>query len=631
MRTRRRSLTKSRARRERHPSTAAKSPRRSGAILLAVLIVAVSTVVFFTHRPALRAQALSFDDYDYLVNNTLVQRPGWTSAGRFLTEVFEPSTVRGYYQPLAMMSLMLDHAAGGRQTDLRAFHRTSLLLHVVNTSLVVLLLYFLFGDVWIAAMVGLLFGLHPLMVEPICWLGERKTLLATAFALGGLIVYVRYTQKQSWPRYAACLALCVLAMMSKPTTTPLPVLLLLLDYWPLRRLNRRTLLEKLPFFVIAGLFAIVTLSSQGRTAELAVSRGQSTFDFPLIFCHNTVFYPYKMLWPAELSSIYPFPEPLSLSHPAILAGVIGTGLWMIVLVISLRWTRALIASWLFFFVALLPTLMVSAYSLGIAADKYVYLPSIGVLLLMAWGASGLWNRSGSVRGRVLRRSTIVAMFFVAAALEVRATQRQLSYWQDTEILHWHILRGAPESVEARLSLGVHFKTQGRNDEAITLAREALDRAPNDYRAYMLLGNALSQKDQLAEAITHLSKAVDIGPEEPTAHNNLGIALGKRGDLANAKPHFIRAIELNPDYADAYSNLGNCYIDKADLDKAITCYEQALRLKPDFIGAMKNLASVLLEQGRPGEAIERCRTILRIHPNHPEALHLLKIALAEKAR
>ncbi|MFH0980558.1 MAG: glycosyltransferase family 39 protein, partial [Planctomycetota bacterium] len=258
----RRKSGQSDARRELEPRDTSREWREPGTGphrgLLAVLILVVALTVAAVHWPALSAQTLSFDDAQYLTKNLLVQNPSWASAGRFLREVLEPSTVSGYYQPLAMISLMLDHALGGRADQLRPFHRTSLILHISNTALVIVLLYLLFRQAWVAVAVGLLFGLHPLTVEPIPWIGERKTLLATFFALCCFITYVGYARRRSWKRYVACLVWFVLALMSKPTTTPLPVLLLLLDYWPLRRLNKRAVLEKVPFLIIAGLSAVIT-------------------------------------------------------------------------------------------------------------------------------------------------------------------------------------------------------------------------------------------------------------------------------------------------------------------------------------------------------------------------------------
>jgi len=205
--------------------------------ILVILSLSVCACVAAAHWPALSAQALSFDDHEYMAENPLVQNPGWSSARRFLTEVLEPSTIGGYYQPLNMISLMLDYALGGRPDNLLPFHRTSLALHMANTALVIVLLYLLFGRAWVAAGVGLLFGLHPMTVETITWVGERKTLLAAFFALWSLIIYVYFTRKGNWKLYFGCMVMYVLALMSKPTSLPLPAAMLLMDYWPLGRGN----------------------------------------------------------------------------------------------------------------------------------------------------------------------------------------------------------------------------------------------------------------------------------------------------------------------------------------------------------------------------------------------------------
>ena len=262
--------------------------------LLAILIFIVCITVALVYWPALSAQAISGDDNQYLTNNFLVQNPSWSSAQQFLTEVLEPSTVRGYYQPLTMISLMLDYAMGGRASDLSIFHATSICLHVANTALVIMLLYMLFGKVWPAIAVGLLFGVHPLTVEPIPWVGERKTLLAAFFALWCMILYVRYTHKKNWKLYIFCVLTYILALMSKPTTTPLPILLLLLDFWPLRRLSKRTFLEKIPFFVIMIIFAAITIISQSRTANITMPGEYEPMQIPLVLCHNIIFYLYKI-------------------------------------------------------------------------------------------------------------------------------------------------------------------------------------------------------------------------------------------------------------------------------------------------------------------------------------------------
>jgi hypothetical protein len=272
-----------------------------------------------------------------------VQEPGWESAWRFLTEVLEPSTVGGYYQPLTMISLMLDCAMGGSNENLLPFHRTSLVLHVLNTALIIFLLYLLFGNAWLAAAGGLLFGLHPMTVEPVPWVGERKTLLATFFTLWSVIIYVFFVRRGGWKPFAGVAATYILALMSKPTSIALPLMLVVMDYWPLRRLRTGTVLEKMPLFLAGGCFAFVTYVSQSRTAAAALGGGYGLERVGLVICHNIVFYLYKIILPVNLSPFYAFPEPLALSHPVVLAGVAGSCALIAVLIISLRWTRAAVS------------------------------------------------------------------------------------------------------------------------------------------------------------------------------------------------------------------------------------------------------------------------------------------------
>ncbi len=434
-----------------------------------MLLAVVAAIAAWTHWPALDAQALTFDDDQYLTNNALVQRPSWTSARRFMTEVLEPSTVGGYYQPLTMVSLMLDYAGGGREENLHAFHRKSLLLRVANTLLIVLLLYAVFGNSWVAAAVGLLFGAHPMTVEPIPWVGERKTLLAAFFSLASLLLYVRYARQPRPSRLVAPLLCFVPALLSKPTSTPLPALMLIMDFWPLRRLSLRAAFEKVPFFAVAGVSALVTYVSQSRTSVTSLPGEYPAWHVPLTLAHNIVFYLRKMLWPTDLTSHYPYPDPFTLEHPAVLAGVIGTGLLLASLVVALRWTRAPLSGWSMFFVQILPTMGIIGFTNVIASDKFAYLPAVGVLLVLA--ALLCWiSAPGRPRSRA-RLVSVGALIVVVVAFECRATRAYLGHWRDSDSLSLHMLALAPDSG------ALHNRNRDRTEEAIEAYREALRLEP----------------------------------------------------------------------------------------------------------------------------------------------------------
>jgi tetratricopeptide (TPR) repeat protein len=569
----------------------------SKAGLMAILLVVVCTMVFVVHWPALSAHALSFDDNQYLTENLLVKNPSWASARRFLTEILEPSTVMGYYQPLSMISLMVDYASGGRVDNLMPFHRTSLILHAANTALIIILLYLLFAQPWIAAAVGLLFGLHPMTVEPISWIGERKTLLAAFFALWCLIFYVRFVRKGGWKLYSGCLLMYVLALMSKPTSTPLPVLMLLMDFWPLKRLKWRTVLDKLPFFAIGFISAIITYISQNRTARTILPSEYGPAHIPLIICHNIIFYPYKMLYPVNLSSNYTLPDRIDLSVPMVLTGVIATCVLITLLVTSLRWTRGLLTGWLFFFIAILPTMQIIRFGNVIASDKFAYLPSFGIIMILASFLSWLCVTSKLERKSVLI-VIVTVVVLVLCGVESIATRRYLANWRDTTSLYEHMLKLTPGQVPLYNNLGWELYSKGKIDEAIGYYLKAQDINPNDAKTHNNLANALKAKGQLEQAEAHYRKALEIAPRDGKVHNNFGILLASEGRLDEAISHYRKALELMPESIEIRNNLAITLQSEGKFSEAINLYNQGLKLGQDSAALHNNLSLALATHPDP---------------------------------
>ncbi len=602
----------------------------SPSVLLIFLTVVVAAVILVSYWPALSAQARFFDDQQYLTENPLVQNHSWSSAGRFLREILEPSTVRGYYQPLAMISLMLDHALGGRGNNLGPFHRTSLALHVVNTILVLVLLYLLFNQTWPAALVALLYGLHPMTIESVPWISERKTLLAAFFSLWCLLFYVLYAKNRDRKFYVACFGAYLLALMSKPTSTPLPILLLLLDFWPLRRLSRRAVVEKLPLFVLGGVFAIITVISQGRTANVAMPQQFPLIQIPLILCHNIIFYLYQMVWPASLSWYYPFPQPLAAGQPMVLAGLIGTCLLLAALAISLRWTRSVMTGWLFFFIAIFPTMGIVGFTVVIAADRFVYLPAVGLLLPLTYLLSRLWAPTPGVSQAAVRRVTIVVVCLALAAAEAVLTRRYLAYWKDTGSLHRYTLAGAPDAAPLHSGLGCYLLDQEQFEKAADHFRRAIQLQPDDAVFHSNLGLALARQGKHDLAIAQYNMSLQIRPTA-RAHADLAHALDKRGRIDQAIAHYNEALRLNPSLATARSNLANILAQQHNSDLAIMHYNEAIRARPDYAEAYVNLGAELHERGRINEAIEQYRRALQLDPSVAMAHSNLGLALHAQGR
>ena len=570
-------------------------------ILLLGFVLAVCTVVAMTHWPALSAQALSLDDNLYLRESPLIANPSWSSVRQIITEVLEPSTVGGAYAPVTMISQMLDFAMGGREENLRPFHRTSLILHVFNTALVIVFIYQLFGNVWVAAVVGLVFGVHPLTVGRITWLTERKTVLSAFFALWCLVFYVRYAGSRSWWAYGVCFLMYVLSLLSKPTSLPLPAVMLLLDYWPLRRrFGWQLVLEKRLLFAAGTICFAIAYISFKRTASIVAMGEPGVMQIPKIICHNIFFYMYKVFWPVNLSVFYPFPKPFSISNPMILAGVICTCALIPVLLLSCRWTRALLTGWLVFFVAIFPALGVIGFTDAIAADRFVYLPSIGFLLILSWVLSWLWRSAEKCNHLNIWRVAIFAIVLIATVLEIIAARCYLVNWQDSESHHRYICR----------------------------------MAPNTSKIHNFVGVALARKGKDEEAEIHFTEAVRLDPDNVPPHVNLGVMLAKRGDLDGAITHFIKAIQLKPTNDKAHHNLGKVLFLKGDILGAIKHYRESLHLEPDSPETLNGLSWILATSSkhefRDGEeAVQLAKRACELTGyRNPKVLNTLAAAYAE---
>lgn len=611
------------------PNAPADDHRRRWMLVGAAVVIAV--VVAAAHWPALHARAICIDDQEYLLENPLVQNPSWDSARRFLTEVRNPSSVAGYYQPLNMISLMLDCAAGGGGRNLTAFHRTSLILHVLNTLGVMLLLYLLFRHVWAAAIVALLFGVHPMTVEPIPWIGERKTLLAAFFGLACLILYVLYARRRRRWLFVGVALTYVLALMSKPTSTPLPVLMLLMDVWPLKRIRWRCVLEKVPLFILGGISAVITVVSQ--SARLHAAAPGSVAHPILILCHNIIFYPYKMLWPMNLTSHYPIPQPMNMSHPMVLVGVVGTVLLLAALAISLFRTRALATGWLIFFVAIFPAMGVITFTNVIASDKFAYLPAVGLLMPLAYFLGRLWGGSRGGQGPALRR---IAIGVLAVALAVgcfRQTRRYLTKWQDTISLYRHMDAHAPNTAMLLNNLAYYVEERGSGlwEEGLQrLATRDPNGAQQRFRqagscfqeAGSLYGKALKTSEpkytaplvnygKLLLRVAQIRMAEARGARDPSRRGELAAQAARL--RADAERYLRTALQRDPRNVSALNNLGAIARARGDEDRAVEYFTKALKVNPNHYSAHANLGAIMARRGRYHRAAAHYRAALRTQP------------------
>jgi len=579
------------------------------------LLLAVGFVVGLAHWPALSARALCFDDHQYLVDNPLVKTPS-----------LSPTTVYGYYQPLTMISLMIDYAFAKSADNLTPFHTTSLVLHIANTLLIIVLLYLLFGNIWISAGVGLLFGVHPMTVETIAWVGERKTLLSAFFAFWCLIAYVLYQRRLSRRCYILCLLAYVLAMMAKPISLTLPLIMLLMDFWPFKRLSKKTIFEKIPLFILMGFFAAVTVISQKLSCRIELPGGEhSVLQIFYVFCHNIMFYPLKMIWPVNLSAHYAFAGPLDFSDTMIRVGVIGTGVLLLLLLLSLKFTRAPVTSWLIFFIAILPTMQVLKFSDVIASDKFAYLPSVGLLILLTWSLGKLAN---SIKGKAAALCVALGILVLALAAggEIFATRKYLAYWSKTETLYPYMLKFAPRAPSLHFNLAYALHSQNRLEEALEEYRRTIELDPNDGSAHHNLAMVLEERGFLDEAVKEYLLAIKYMPDPANAHSSLATLLNKQGHTEEAISHLQQALAISPEHGPSHFNLAMILVSRGDYQGAIAHLSECVKSAPDFAPAYFNLGVLLSQQGRAEETLPYFRRAVSLDGSNPVYLKALAGAL-----
>jgi tetratricopeptide (TPR) repeat protein len=605
------------------PASAA--PRRREWLAVGIAVLLVAALVTATHWPVLKAQALSFDDDAFVAYNPLVGHPGWPSVWQFFREVLQPSTVKGYYLPLSMTSLMVDVALGGSAADLTVFHRTGLVLHALNAVLILLVLYRLFGAVVPAAIAALLFGLHPLTVEPVVWIGERKTLLATFFALAGVLAYLEHLRRGGRGWRFASLAFYVLALLSKPTVVMLPLLLLLLDAWPLRRLRWEAVREKWPYFLLSLGSGIITVLSHQRTATISSMTAVDYLHWPLHAGYLLTFYLAKIVWPTGLTSVYPPPDPFALANPVVALGLATVVSLTIILVLAARRRPGPLVGWLWFVIAIIPTLGLVQYSWVIASDKYVYFPALGFLMLICVGIGAVWD--GRCFSRPAFRTTLLIVAILLLAAEARGVRAALRPWSDTLGLFQHMEKLAPKAPPIQNTLGILMMERSAPEQGMRHFLRAVELAPEFHEAHYNLGLSLAAGGKTEEAIEHLRTAVALAPTNANAVYGLGVALRLAGRADEAAREFQRALRLEPRAVSAYVQIGAMLVLRGQADEACAQFRQAIELEPQDADLRFKLGSALVLAGRPQEAARELREAVQLRPDWAGGLNALAWLLA----
>ena len=630
---------------------------RSQKGLAILLLIAVLVLVY---APLKDYPFLNYDDNEYVTAVPQVQQGlGWDSV------VWAMTTMEAaFWHPLTWLSHILDYQLFGLNPA--GHHLTNLLFHLANVVLLFWVLHRMTGALWPSALVAALFALHPLNVESVAWVAERKNVLSTLFWLLTLLAYVGYVKKPGWQRYLGMMGIFVLGLMAKPMLVTLPCVLLLLDYWPLGRLGKgprefwerlpRLAAEKVPLLIPVAAVSLLAIRAQSQAGALPSWEGLSlgTRVGNAVLAYGL--YLKKMLWPMDLAVFYPHPGSSLGAGPVVLAALL-----LVILSLSVGWqgrkSPYLVVGWLWYLGTLVPVSGLIQVGGHAMADRYAYIPLMGLFIILVWGAAELAQTLNLPKIWLVTPG--LCLLLALAVL----TRVQLGYWQSTSALFEHALEVTSNNHVAHNALGIEFMEEKQLEKAVEHLTQALSIYSTYADAHNNLGLALSRQGRLDEGIQHYLQAIQIRPESYPAHNNLGLVVLGTGQVDQAIDHFSQALVLNPSYVEAYNNLGTAMLKKGNRGKAMELFRKALELRPgfaephynlgtellktadlsdakvhflaaleanpDYSDAYVNLGVLLKREGKIDEAIDSYLKALQINPNHAEAHNNLGTALAQK--
>src|SRR5450759_4997117 len=626
--------------------------------LTVVLLIVCSLIAF---GRILANDFINFDDNVYITENNYI-KAGLNS--ETLKWAFS-AVVSSNWHPLTLLSHALDWRLFGANAS--GHHLVSLLLHIGSAILLFLFLNKTTGSLWPSAFVAALFALHPLRVESVAWAAERKDVLSMFLGLAVLYTYALYVEKPKLSKYYLCLILFALSLLAKPTLVTLPFVLLLLDYWPLGRwqkalqpqllpvsnesglvkkkvkqrkadstkekkisvpltnrakIIRSLLWEKSPFIFLALVSCIVTIWAQSNGGAVA-SLGKLPFiDRILNAIVSYVAYLIKIFWPVNLAVFYPYEQFLP-SWQVFGAASILLAI-SIAVIYFIKKAPFLFVGWFWYLGTLVPVIGLMQVGKQAMADRYTYLPSIGIGIMIVWSIVYLLPKVK------LRKIIIIPAAIILAALTF-LTWQQCGYWKNSVVLYDHILKVTKNNDLAHYNLANALTKQRKKEEAIAHYREVIRINPYHDLAHSHLGAALAAQGKTEEAIAHYLAAIKINPDQEEPHSNLGVVLAAQGRNEEAIAHYLEAIKINPNYDDAHYNSANLFLKKRKIDRAIGNYLEAIKINHDNADAHCNLADVFVQQNKIDQAIEHFREAVRINPSSFASLNNLGVNLEKQLK
>jgi tetratricopeptide (TPR) repeat protein len=607
----------------RSPSSSESAPAAGHPFSPALVGVLLAAATFAVYAGVLRNGFVSYDDEVYVVRNAHV-RSGLTAGNAAWSLT---ATEAANWHPLTWMSHMADVSLWGMRPG--GHHATSVFLHAANALLVFLLLRRGTGAAGRSAAAALLFALHPLRVESVAWVAERKDVLSTFFGLAAIGAWAAWVRRRQPGAYAASLALFAASLMSKATFVTLPFLLLILDFWPLERIGparklepaaarsslSRVLLEKAPYLFLSAVASLITLRAQragGATAALPVAL-LPRVENAIVACAR---YLGKIFWPTDLAVLYPH-TAASLGWKTWAAGALLAAISAAAIALRRRHPY-LLAGWIWYLVALLPVIGLVQVGWQSIADRYTYVPSLGI------GAAIVWTIAETAPKRLPRPWLAAAPAAVLLALSV-LTLRQVATWRDSLALYEHAVAVTGPNETMQIDLGNELARRGRTEEAARHFSEALRIAPGSKDSLYALGRLALDRGRYGEARGRFAEVLRLHPDFAEAEVQTAMSYIREKRPADAVPHAGRALGIRPAMPDALYVLGSALDTLGRTAEAKEQYEAAIAARPDYAEAHQNLGDLLVAGGRTAEAIPHFEAALRANPDFAEARQSLEAA------
>ncbi len=548
-------------------------------IYVSLTLAALTILVYFQVHDF---EFVNFDDRETILGNSHIQS-GLTLAG--LGWAFTTAYAANWF-PVTWISHMIDIQLFG--LDSGWHHLTNVMIHTASVLLLFALLRRMTGKLWESAFVSFVFALHPLHVESVAWVSERKDVLSAFFWFLTTWLYLDYVERPNWRRYLLSLGAFCLGLMSKQMLVTLPFVLLLLDYWPLKRpkttLISRLVMEKVPYVALSVAASVIAFKVQHSAGAVLTVDSIPITTRAANALISYVAYLAQFFWPSGLAMFYPYP-------PSLPAWQIAGSALILIAITALSIRRPyLTVGWLWYLGTLVPVIGLVQVGLQARADRYTYIPMVGISIMLAWGVAEIMERRA--------RFTLAALSVLVCAAWLAFTWVQVPYWRNSIALFDHAIASTENNFIAHLNLGVVLAEQGRTKDALRHLYAAVEEKPDHNDGHDSLGAVLGQMGRTQEAAEQFRQAIRIQPNDSEAHCNLGNVLLAQGSIADASNEFRTALRIYPDFATAHFGLGAALLNLGQTDEAIAQFTEALRLDPGMAPAREGLnRAVTLKRGQ----------------------------------